>query len=163
MRTKLAAARKATDAGIPCIVADGLHRGVLPGIFDPAVSVGTLFLPGGDRLARRKHWIAHTLRPAGSIVVDAGAYEAIARNGRSLLPKGVAAINGRFGAGDCVSCVGPDAVEFARGLTSYSSTDLDKIKGLHTNAIEATLGYKISDEIIHRKDLVLLHGDTGTR
>jgi glutamate 5-kinase len=156
MRTKVGAARKATEAGIPCIVADGLSRGVLSAIFDPAVSIGTLFLPGGDRLARRKHWIAHTLRPAGSIVVDTGAYEAISRNGRSLLPKGVAAIDGRFGAGDCVSCVGPDAIEFARGLTSYSSTDVDKIKGLHTNAIEATLGYKISDEVIHRNDLVLL-------
>lgn len=158
MRTKLAAARKATEAGIPCIVADGLHGGVLPAIFDPARSVGTLFLPGGDRLARRKHWIAYTLRPAGRIVVDAGAYEAISRSGRSLLPKGVAAVDGAFGAGECVSCVGPDAVEFARGLTSYSSIDLDRIKGLHTNAIEATLGYKISDEIIHRNDLVLLSG-----
>jgi glutamate 5-kinase len=156
MRSKLAAAQKATDAGIPCIVADGLHGGVLPAVFDPHQSVGTLFLPGGDRLARRKHWIAHTLRPAGSIVVDAGAYDAITRNGRSLLPKGVAAVDGPFGAGDCVSCVGPDAHEFARGLVSYSSADLDRIKGLHTSAIEATLGYKISDEIIHRNDLVLL-------
>lgn len=156
MRTKVAAARKATDAGIPCIVADGLHRGVLPAIFAADASAGTLFLPGGDRLARRKHWIAHTLRPAGTIVVDSGAYDAISRSGRSLLPKGVAAVEGRFGAGDCVSCVSPDAIEFARGLTSYSSSDLDKIKGLHTNAIEATLGYKISDEIIHRNDLVLL-------
>jgi glutamate 5-kinase len=158
MRSKLEAARKAGDAGIPCFVADGLHAGVLPALFDPEATVGTLFLPAGDRLTRRKHWIAHTLRTAGSIEVDLGAYEAVVRHGRSLLAKGVATVHGSFGAGDCVSCISPDGQEFARGLVNYSAGELAKIKGLHTTAIEAALGYKISDEIIHRNDLVLLGG-----
>ena len=66
MASKLQAARKASEAGIACVIADGLHAGVLPRIFDAAQTEGTLFLPTGDRLTRRKHWIAHTLKPAGS-------------------------------------------------------------------------------------------------
>jgi glutamate 5-kinase len=156
MASKLQAARKANDAGIACLIADGRHDGVLPQVFDPARSVGTLFVAAGDRLARRKHWIAHTLRPAGSVSVDQGAYEAIMRGGRSLLPKGITSVRGTFGAGECVSCLTPDGTEFARGLVNYSSADLQRIKGLHSNAIETTLQYKVSDEIIHRDDLVLL-------
>jgi glutamate 5-kinase len=156
MASKLQAARKANDAGIACVIADGRHAGVLPRVFDVADSVGTLFLPKGDRLNRRKHWIAHTLKPAGSITVDQGAYEAVMRGGRSLLPKGITTVSGSFDAGECVSCLSPAGEEFARGLVNYSAAELQRIKGLHTSAIEATLQYKVSDEIIHRDDLVLL-------
>jgi glutamate 5-kinase len=156
MATKLKAARKAAQAGTPSIIADGQHEGVLPRIFAAQESVGTLFLPEGDRLSRRKHWIAHTLRPAGSVAVDSGAYGAITRQGRSLLPKGITAITGNFGAGECVACLDPEGREFARGLVSYGATEVAKIKGLHSTAIEAALGYKVSDEVIHRDDLVLL-------
>jgi glutamate 5-kinase len=156
MASKLQAARKANEAGIACLIADGRHAGVLPHVFDAERRVGTLFLPKGDRLTRRKHWIAHTLKPAGSIRVDQGAYDAIMRGGRSLLPKGLTEVTGTFGAGDCVSCLGPTGAEFARGLVNYSAAELQRIKGLHTSAIEATLQYKVSDEIIHRDDLVLV-------
>src|SRR5262245_25893581 len=156
MASKLQAARKANEAGITCLIADGRHDGVLPQVFDVERSVGTLFLAASDRLARRKHWIAHTLKPAGSVQVDQGAYEAIMRGGRSLLPKGITTVSGTFGVGDCVSCLSPDGTEFARGLVNYSSAELQRIKGLHSSAIEATLQYKVSDEIIHRDDLVLL-------
>jgi glutamate 5-kinase len=156
MATKLKAAFKATEAGIPCVIADGQHAGVLQAVFDPETSAGTLFLPKGDRLTKRKHWIAHTLRAAGSILVDQGAYEAVVRKGRSLLPKGVTAVEGTFGAGDCVACLTPARTEFARGLVNYSSVELGKIKGAHSTEIETRLGYKISDEVIHRNDLVLL-------
>jgi glutamate 5-kinase len=156
MATKVRAAQTVTEAGIPCIVADGLHPGVLPAVFDPTVSTGTLFLPSGDRLNKRKHWIAHVLEPAGTLIVDQGAFEAVREKGRSLLPRGLTAIQGDFGVGECVSCLNPAGEEFARGLVNYSSAELAKIKGLHTTDIEAVLGYKISDEIIHRDDLVLL-------
>jgi glutamate 5-kinase len=156
MASKLQAARKANDAGIACLIADGRTAGVLPRVFDPADCVGTLLLPKDDRLNRRKHWIAHTLKPSGTITVDQGAYEAIMRGGRSLLPKGITAVTGRFGAGECVSCLNPAGAEFARGLVNYSAAELQRIKGLHSSAIEATLQYKVSDEIIHRDDLVLL-------
>ena len=156
MASKLRAARKANEAGIPCLVADGRRAEVLGQIFDLDRSVGTLFAASGDRLKRRKHWIAHTLRPAGSVTVDRGAYDAVVRRGRSLLPKGVTAVRGTFGAGECISCLDPDGTEFARGLVNYSAAELERIKGLHSAAIEPTLQYKVSDEIIHRDDLVVL-------
>jgi glutamate 5-kinase len=158
MASKLAAAKKAAAAGIPAIIADGLHPGVLPAVFDTSQAVGTLILPEGDRLGRRKHWIAYTLKPSGTVVVDQGAFEAVTQKGRSLLPKGLKAVEGKFGPGDCVRCVDPNGREFARGLVNYSAAELDKIKGVHSAGIEAVLGYKLTEEVIHRNDLVL----TGT-
>jgi glutamate 5-kinase len=156
MATKLEAARKANEAGIACAIADGRRAGILPQLFDPARNVGTLFLAKGDRLTRRKHWIAYTLKPAGSVTVDQGAYDAILRGGRSLLPKGITAVAGHFGAGECVSCLSPTGAEFARGLVNYNAVELQRIKGLHSSAIEEALQYKVSDEVIHRDDLVVL-------
>lgn len=156
MRSKLRAAEKATSAGIPCIIADGLNTGILPRVFDPESDEGTLFLAQGDRLSRRKHWIAHTLQPTGAIALDPGAIRAVIEQGRSLLPKGIADVTGRFDAGDCVSCLAPDGVEIARGLVTYGKEDLDRIKGRHTSEIQGILGYRLGDEAIHRDDLVVL-------
>jgi glutamate 5-kinase len=156
MASKLAAAKKAAAAGIPAIIADGLHVGVLPAVFDVSQAVGTLILPKGDRLGRRKHWIAYTLKPSGSVIVDQGAYEAITQKGRSLLPKGLKEVQGRFDNGDCVRCVDPNGREFARGLVNYSAAELEKIKGVHSAGIEGVLGYKLTEEVIHRNDLVLI-------
>jgi glutamate 5-kinase len=156
MAAKIAAARKASTAGIATVIADSARTNVLLDILDPEVETGTLILPGGDRLSRRKHWIAFNLRPTGALVVDEGAYAALRRNGGSLLPKGLREVRGRFRSGACVRCLGPDGEEFARGLVSYSAADLEQIKGLHSNRIEEVLGYKISDEVIHRDDLALL-------
>lgn len=156
MASKLGAAKKAAAAGIATIIADGLHAGVLPAVFDARKATGTLILPTADRLARRKHWIAYTLKPAGSLVVDQGAFEAITQRGRSLLPKGLKAVEGKFRTGECVRCVDPHGHEFARGLVNYSAAELDQIKGLHSGRIESVLGYKLTEEVIHRNDLVVL-------
>jgi glutamate 5-kinase len=155
MASKFAAARKAAAAGIPTIIADGLHSGVLPALFDGRQAVGTLILPRGDRLARRKHWIAYTLKPAGTLIVDQGASEAITQKGRSLLPKGLKEVQGKFGSGECVRCVDLSGREFARGLVNYSAAELEKIKGVHSARIDSILGYKLTEEVIHRNDLVL--------
>jgi len=156
MASKFAAALKASAAGIPTIIADGLHSGVLPRIFDLERSVGTLFLPRGDRMARRKHWIAYTLKPSGTLVVDDGAAQAIASQKRSLLPSGVRRVEGKFDSGACVRCLDLQGRELARGLVNYSAAELEKIKGAHTTKIEERLGYKLTDEVIHRDDLVLI-------
>ena len=156
MASKLAAAATAASAGIPTIITDGMHAGALPSVFDVRQAIGTLVLPKGDRLARRKHWIAYTLKPTGTLVVDQGAYEAITQRGRSLLPTGLKGVDGRFGSGDCVRCVDPRGREFARGLVNYSAAEIEKIKGLHSARIEGVLGYKLAEEIIHRNDLVVL-------
>jgi glutamate 5-kinase len=156
MASKIAAAEKAAAAGIPTIIADGTREGALAAVFDPAISSGTLVLADGDPLARRKHWIAYTLKPAGTLTVDAGAERALAHGGRSLLPSGVRGVEGRFGVGDCVRCVGPDGREFARGLVNYAAAELEKICGAQTRDIERLLGFRSSDEVIHRDDLVVV-------
>ena len=161
MASKVAAAREAAAVGIPTIIADGTRDGVLAAVFEPSVEVGTLILADGDRLAHRKHWIAYALKPSGALHLDAGAEHAVAESGRSLLPSGVRAIEGSFGVGDCVRCIGPEGREFARGLVNYTAAELDKIKGVHTREVERLLGYKASDEVIHRDDLVVL-GTAGT-
>jgi glutamate 5-kinase len=156
MASKVAAARKAAAAGIPTIIADGRRRGALAAVFDPATATGTLVLPDGDPLARRKHWIAYALRPAGTLRVDAGAERALAQGKRSLLPSGIQAVEGRFSVGACVRVCGPDGREVARGLVSYGAADLERIKGAHSRDIARLLGWKGSDEVIHRDDLVVL-------
>jgi len=162
MASKMNAARKASLAGIATVIANGSRPRVLQSIVDPKTSIGTLVLPQGDRLTRRKHWIGYTLKPGGSLIVDQGARDAIVQRGRSLLPKGIREVQGSFGVGECVRCVAPGGAEFARGLVSYSAAELVKIKGLHSAQIAAALGYKTTDEVIHRNDLVLLE-ESGDR
>jgi glutamate 5-kinase len=156
MVSKLQAAQKAGLSGIPTIIADGRQNETIEAVFDPTREVGTLFLPVADRLTSRKHWIAYTLKPAGELVVDAGALSAIRDRGRSLLPPGVRAVRGIFSEGECVTCLDEAGHPFARGLVNYSSDALERIKGVRTAQVERILGYKISDEVIHRDDLALL-------
>ena len=156
MFSKLCAAEQASHAGIPTIIANGREREVLSGLFDGTRESGTLVLPEENRLTSRKHWILYNLTPSGEVIVDNGACAAVTVKGKSLLPSGVREIRGSFGAGDCVRCVDDTGREFARGLVNYSAQELRKIKGSHSGKIEAILGYKAYDEIIHRDDLVVL-------
>ena len=156
MFSKLCAAEQASHAGIPTIIANGRERDVLGGLFDGTRESGTLVLPEENRLTSRKHWILYNLKPSGEVIVDNGACAAVTVKGKSLLPSGVREIRGSFGAGDCVRCVDDTGREFARGLVNYSAQELRKIKGSHSGKIEAILGYKAYDEIIHRDDLVVL-------
>jgi glutamate 5-kinase len=155
MVSKVEAAQKASRFGIPTVIASGKREGVLHQILK-GKQVGTLILPKMETLSSRKHWIAFNLKPQGDIVVDAGAKKAIVQKGKSLLASGVVEINGSFDRGDSVSCTGPLGREFARGLVNYSASELKRIKGLRSGQIEKMLGYKYSDEVIHRDDLVVL-------
>ena len=147
---------EAAAAGIPTVIASGLHGGILGKIFEEKDVVGTLILAEATRLTSRKHWIAYNLKPAGEIVVDQGAHDAVVQKGKSLLPSGLKEVRGAFGVGECVRCLNSDGREFARGLVNYSAQELNQIKGLHTSRIEKMLGYKAYEEIIHRDDLVVL-------
>ena len=118
--------------------------------------VGTLFLPRPEKQDSRKHWIAYTVRASGKVVVDDGGREALVNKGKSLLPGGVVKVEGSFKVGECVTCVDRAGQAFARGLVKYSSTDLERIKGLRTTQIASILGRKDYDEVIHRDDLVIL-------
>jgi len=155
MISKIQAAKKASRFGIPTVVARGTKDGILHQILK-GKEIGTLILSKGEALSSRKHWIAFNPKPKGDIIVDDGAKKAILQRGKSLLPSGVVKIKGIFDRGDLVSCLGPRGKEFARGLVNYSATELEKIKGHRSDQIESTLGYKYSDEVIHRDDLVVL-------
>jgi glutamate 5-kinase len=153
MVTKLQAARKAALFGIPTILANGLKDGILERILQGAEE-GTLFTSEINKLTSRKHWIAFTLETAGKIFVDEGAKKAILQKGKSLLPSGVLGAEGKFSVGDPVALIDPAGNEFAKGLVNYGSSEISKIRGLKTTAIEGKLGYKYGDEVIHRDDLV---------
>jgi len=155
MVSKIQAARKTSRFGIPTVVACGTKKEVLHQILK-GKEIGTLILPKMETLSSRKHWIAFNLKSKGDVVVDEGAKKAIVLKGKSLLPSGVLEVRGSFGRGDSVSCLGPRGKDFARGLVNYSAQELDKIKGLRSEQIERALGYKYSDEVIHRDDLVVL-------
>ncbi|HXG02893.1 MAG TPA: glutamate 5-kinase [Candidatus Binatia bacterium] len=156
MATKLAAGQKAAAAGIPMVIASGRQPGTLPRLL-AGEPVGTYFAPRADRLTARKRWIAFAVPPQGRLIVDAGAYQALARQGRSLLPSGLVAVEGDFAAGDIVAVLTEDdGREFARGLVNFDAAECRKIQGAKTREIEERLGYRSFDEVIHRDNLVIL-------
>jgi glutamate 5-kinase len=155
MATKIRAARTAALFGVPTIIANGKTPGNLLTVFS-GKQVGTLILPEQNKLTSRKHWIAFTLKPQGSIQVDDGAKTAMVEKGRSLLPSGIIAVRGDFSPGEAVSCCDRGGVDFARGIVAYSSADIDRIKGLKSAQIEAVLGCCGDAEVIHRDDMVVL-------
>jgi len=158
MASKVQAAKIAGRTGVACAIVPGRKSGVIAEVLGGG-DVGTMFVAGGQNgepLSSRKHWLAYGSRPMGRLVVDDGARRALVEKGRSLLPAGVIEVEGEFGLGDLVSVVSRDGTEFARGLTSYRADELNRIRGVRTADIEATLGYKYLDEVIHRDDLVIL-------
>ena len=157
MVTKLEAARIAMAAGCHMLIAEGEPR--MDGAAGPLAAIeagarATLFLPGGEPRSARKAWIAGAVNPAGAVVVDDGAARAL-RSGKSLLPAGIVAVEGDFERGDCVVIRTRAGAEAGRGLSAYGSADIGRIAGHKSGEIEAILGYRGRDEIIHRDDLVL--------
>jgi glutamate 5-kinase len=153
MITKLAAAKACMGAGCRMAIADG--RGLNPLAAFEKTGPGTWFIPQASPHSARKNWIAGSLQPVGAVIVDDGAAKALA-GGRSLLPAGVAAIEGGFQRGDAVAVKSADGQELGRGLVAYSAEDARRIMGHKTHEIEALLGYRGRDEMIHRDDLAIL-------
>ena len=154
MSSKIEAARTVQAMGIPTFIGSGKTPGILPRIFEGKIQ-GTLILPSGKKLRGRQYWIAYAQKPRGEVQVDAGARKALVEGKKSLLPSGVIQVQGRFEPGDAVRVLDPQGAEFARGLVRFSSSDLHRIKGLKTSAIEAVLGACDYEEVIHKDDLVL--------
>jgi len=155
MYSKLLAAKQATDHGIPVVIMNGRKSGMLARLVD-GQSVGTYFEPGKVRLSSKKGWIAYGVRSRGAIYLDDGAVDALIHKGKSLLPSGITKIEGQFKVGDYIRCLNNEGKKIAKGLTNYSSEDLNKIKGKKTSEIESALGFKYSDEVIHRDNLVVV-------
>jgi len=154
MESKVRAARMAAASGQSVVIANGLKPGVLAKVLSGR-GAGTYFAPRTSPLDRRGRWLAHASHAKGQIHVDAGAREALVRQSRSLLPSGVRAVAGDFSRGDVVGVI-CDGVEFARGLSNYDSVELARIKGLKTSQIEAVLGHKTADEVVHHDNLAVL-------
>jgi len=152
MVTKLAAARIAIGAGCRMAIADGLRLNPLKAMARGARC--SWFIPAGSPLTARKKWIAGALKPVGSLTVDDGALKALS-GGKSLLPAGVVAVEGPFERGDAVRVLDRAGREVARGLSAYSAGDAQRIMGHKSREIEALLGYRGRDEMIHRDDLVV--------
>jgi len=140
MKSKVVAARMASEAGIPTVIAEGTGREVLGPILagEPR---GTRFHGGDRELSAYKLWLRFAKEPAGVLHVDDGARRAVVDEGRSLLAVGVTGCDGRFDAGDAVELVGPDGVAFARGVAGASASEIG----------ERSLGL----EAVHRDRLVV--------
>ena len=161
MKSKIIAARMATLSGIGVIVASGKNFSILQEIGE-GKRRGTFFWPEEKRLPGRKRWIAFAMIPRGSVVIDEGAKEALLAQ-KSLLPAGVKGVEGNFDLGDCVEILGPSGELVGRGITNYSSEELQKILGLHTEEVREVLGGKdFDEEVVHADNLVLL-GESDMR
>ena len=157
MVTKLAAARIATAAGCRMAIADGRPERPLDALVRGARC--TWFAAQGEPRSAFKRWLGSSLQTAGSLTVDDGALRALAA-GRSLLPAGVVGVDGAFRRGDAVVVRAPDGHEVARGLAAYSADEARQIMGRSSRDIEAVLGYRDREELIHRDDMVLTKEDT---
>lgn len=153
MQTKVEAARIATQAGIPAVVASAAHaQRALAG-----EQTGTVFLPTAKPLRARLLWLAHASEPRGTITVDDGAIDAVVKRRLSLLPAGIVGVTGEFISGDAVDVQSVAGQVVARGIVNFDSSELPSIMGRKTADLAAEKGSTYEREVIHRDDLVLLH------
>ena len=151
MTTKIEAAKICQFAGCYMAIANGNYINPIKKIIKN--NNCTWFLPKVSKLDARKKWIMGSIAPKGEVIIDRGAVNAI-KSGKSLLPAGVKKINGAFEKGDHILVKDQDNLECARGLSSFSSIEIEKIKGSHSSKIKSILGYSSREEIIHKDDLV---------
>jgi len=154
MITKVKAAQRAARSGAHTLIVSGRENNSLWQVAQ-GEPLGTLLYATETPLLARKQWLADHLQFAGKLALDAGAVIAL-KLGKSLLPIGVASVEGEFERGAVVACQAPDGTEVARGLVNYSSSDAKRIAGHGSQELEALLGYVDEEELIHRDNLVLL-------
>lgn len=155
MLSKIKAVKMVASCGGSSFIAPGRNGNIFQELFS-GDTVGTFFLPVEKKIGGRKHWIAQVLRPQGYLIIDAGACRALSQGGKSLLPSGMLEVRGDFEVGSPVHCLTTAGKAVAAGLANYSSSHLQKIKGCNSREINSILGFKDSDEVIHRDNLVLL-------
>ena len=155
IESKIDAARKGCRSGASVVIAPAAISGILAAIVR-GDDVGTLFPCVEAPLRARQHWIAYTLRPHGTLVIDAGATTAVRSGKASLLPVGVIGVRGEFEPGDAVRIVAPDGSEIGRGLARLGALDAARAAGKKGRDLEAVLGSGTADAVmIHKDDLVL--------
>lgn len=155
MRTKLVAAEQAARSGAATVIAHGREPDLLTRL-SAGESIGTLLLPGEQKLAARKRWIAGQMQVRGRLFLDEGAVRVLREAGKSLLPVGVRRVEGQFQRGDLVSCLDTSGHEIARGLVNYAAEEAGRITGRPSAEISEVLGYAAEPELVHRDNLILL-------
>jgi len=151
MKTKIDAAKICLTSGCVMAIANGLSLRPIKKILDQ--NVCTWFLPKISKLDARKKWIISSISPKGELVVDEGAINAL-KKGKSLLAAGIKKVNGNFYKGDHIRILDINMKEYARGLSSFTSDEVSKIKGQHSNKINELLGYVTKSEVVHKDDMV---------
>ena len=155
MATKIVAAERAAQYAAKTWICDG-HKASCLQDFNSSKASGTLFdLDDSRALTARKLWLSQTLRPQGTLYIDAGASEALNSGKKSLLPVGLLRCEGDFHRGDQVRIIDPQDHEIGRGLVAYDARETQRIAGQHADKILSVLGYRYGDELVHRDDLVL--------
>lgn len=152
MLTKLKAAQVCMAAGVPMVIANSDEDNVIRRVVG-GEELGTLFIPREEKMHAREKWIAFGTVCQGKLLVDAGARQALLNRGKSLLPSGVTGVEGEFDRGTVVAVIEPDGREIARGLVNYAAREIALIAGKRSSEIEAILGEKDYDEVIHRNNL----------
>ena len=151
MNTKIEAAKICNLAGCNMVIANGLNLNPLTQI--EKKNNCTWFLSKVTKLHARKKWIISSVSPKGELVIDDGAKKALL-NGKSLLAAGIKKVSGIFKKGDHIKILDNKRREFARGLSSFSSEEINKIIGCHSNEIRNILGYISKSEVVHKDDMV---------
>lgn len=154
MATKLSAAQIATSAGVKTVITHSKNPQNILKILN-GERIGTQFEPQPKTGNARKRWIAHGLLPMGTLYLDNGAVKALCRQGKSLLPSGIVKVEGEFTTTEAVRLCDVNGKEIARGLVNYSSTEINLIKGHHSEEITFLLGYMTTETVIHRDNLVV--------
>ena len=155
MHTKIVAAEIAGRCGTTVAIANGGREDVLLGLWDDTIPA-TWFPSTITPAEGRKRWLVTQSMTCGAVVIDAGANEAICRDGKSLLPVGIVSFSGEFPRGAIVSIRATSGDELARGLANYSSGDLERIRGRQSTDLTKVLGYDYGPEFIHRDKMALL-------
>jgi glutamate 5-kinase len=154
MSSKINAARKGARSGANVVIASARKSGTITQVLSGA-DVGTLVPVSAHALKARKHWIAYTLRPKGSVLLDTGAVTVLSKGKSSLLPVGVIGVRGDFHPGDAVSLVGPEGLEIGRGLSRLSSVDVARCAGRKGESLEQLFGERAKElVVVHKDDLV---------
>jgi glutamate 5-kinase len=155
MPSKLDAAYKASRSGASVVIASATDQGGLEAVLG-GMDVGTLVPATGPAMRARKHWIAFTLRPRGTVILDEGAVQAVQSGRGSVLPVGVLGVRGQFNPGDSVRLVAPDGAEVARGLTRLGALDVARAAGHRSQELQGMFGVLGGDlVVVHKDDLVL--------
>ncbi len=151
MNTKIDAAKICNLAGCNMVIANGLHMSPIDRI--DSKNNCTWFISKISKLHARKKWIISSISPKGELIIDDGAKKAL-NSGKSLLAAGIKKVLGKFNKGDHIKIMDIKRKEIARGLSSFSSKEINQILGCHSNEIQKILGYISKSEVVHKDDLV---------